>query len=257
MRVLRGIWEETSYQLEKHQVNPDCAAEEKKVIFDRKGYNFNLTFTPKVSSPAIMAKAKKPSVAIVREEGSNSDREMSSAFYQAGFDVWDVTMTDFLEGRVNPDNFRGMAFVGGFSYADVLDSAKGWAGVIKFNKKIYEQFQKFYNRPDTFSLSVCNGCQLAALLGWVPWQGLEDKYQPRFIHNISGRFESRFSTVKIFQALQLCSKAWKAQHSVYGLRMGRGKGIFSKERHSQKVEKDSAPVRYVDDNGKDNKYISV
>ena len=171
MRVLRGIWEETSYQLEKHQVNPDCATEEKKVIFDRKGYNFNLTFTPKVTLTGIMAKAKKPSVAIIREEGSNSDREMSSAFYQAGFDVWDVAMTDFLEGRVNPDNFRGMAFVGGFSYADVLDSAKRLGRRNKVQSKIYEQFQKFYNRPDTFSLSVCNGCQLAALLVWSRGRG--------------------------------------------------------------------------------------
>ncbi|MFA5847196.1 MAG: phosphoribosylformylglycinamidine synthase [Thermodesulfovibrionales bacterium] len=251
MRVLRGIWEETSYQLEKHQVNPDCAAEEKKVIFDRKGYNFNLTFTPKVSSPAIMAKAKKPSVAIVREEGSNSDREMSSAFYQAGFDVWDVTMTDFLEGRVNPDNFRGMAFVGGFSYADVLDSAKGWAGVIKFNKKIYEQFQKFYNRPDTFSLSVCNGCQLAALLGWVPWQGIEDKYQPRFIHNVSGRFESRFSTVKIFPSPSIMLKGMEGSTLGIWVAHGEGRAYFPKKDILKKVEKDSlAPVRYVDDNGR-------
>ncbi|MEK6651879.1 MAG: phosphoribosylformylglycinamidine synthase, partial [Nitrospirota bacterium] len=250
MRVLRGIWEETSYQLEKHQVNPDCAAEEKKVIFDRKGYNFNLTFTPKVSSPAIMAKAKKPSVAIVREEGSNSDREMSSAFYQAGFDVWDVTMTDFLEGKVNPDNFRGMAFVGGFSYADVLDSAKGWAGVIKFNKKIYEQFQKFYNRPDTFSLSVCNGCQLAALLGWVPWQGLEDKYQPRFIHNVSGRFESRFSTVKIFPSPSIMLKGMEGSTLGIWVAHGEGRAYFPKKEILNMVLKQNlAPVRYVDDNG--------
>ena len=162
-----------------------------------------------------MKKAGKPSVAIVREEGSNSDREMTSAFYQAGFDVWDATMTDFLEGKVNLDKFRGIAFVGGFSYADVLDSAKGWAGVIKFNKEIYEQFQKFYNRPDSFSLSVCNGCQLAALLGWIPWQGIEDEYQPRFIHNVS-RFESRFSTVKIFPAPSIMLKEWKALLSESG-----------------------------------------
>ncbi len=89
-------------------------------------------------------------------------------------------------------------FVGGFSYADVLDSAKGWAGVIKFNTKVWDQFQAFYNRPDTFSLGVCNGCQLMALLGWVPF-GSDTKTvsQPRFIRNASGRFESRWSTVNI------------------------------------------------------------
>jgi phosphoribosylformylglycinamidine synthase len=250
MRILRGIWEETSYQLERLHMNPDCADEEKKVIFDRKGYNFNLSFTPKQTSPEIMKKAGKPSVAIVREEGSNSDREMTSAFYQAGFDVWDTTMTDFLEGKVNLDSFRGIAFVGGFSYADVLDSAKGWAGVIKFNKKIYEQFQKFYNRPDTFSLSVCNGCQLAALLGWIPWQGIEDKYQPRFIHNVSGRFESRFAAVKIFPSPSIMLKGMEGSTLGIWVAHGEGRAYFPKEDILKKAEKDSlAPVRYVDDDG--------
>jgi len=250
MRVLRGIWEETSYQLERLQMNPDCADEEKKVIFDRKGYNFNLSFTPEQTSPEIMEKTGKPSVTIVREEGSNSDREMTSAFYQVGFDVWDTTMTDFLEGKVNLDSFRGIAFVGGFSYADVLDSAKGWAGVIKFNKKIYEQFQKFYNRPDTFSLSVCNGCQLAALLGWIPWQGIEDKYQPRFIHNVSGRFESRFSTVKIFPSPSIMLKGMEGSTLGIWVAHGEGRAYFPKKDILKKVEKDLlAPVRYVDDDG--------
>lgn len=250
MRILRGIWEETSYQLERLQMNPDCADEEKKVIFDRKGYSFNLSFIPGQTSPEIIKKAGKPSVAIVREEGSNSDREMTSAFYQAGFDVWDTTMTDFLEGKVNLDSFRGIAFVGGFSYADVLDSAKGWAGVIKFNKKIYEQFQKFYNRPDTFSLSVCNGCQLAALLGWIPWQGIEDKYQPRFIHNVSGRFESRFSTVKIFPSPSIMLKGMEGSTLGIWVAHGEGRAYFPKKDILKKVEKDSlAPVRYVDDDG--------
>ncbi|MCX5716914.1 MAG: phosphoribosylformylglycinamidine synthase [Nitrospirae bacterium] len=250
MRILRGIWEETSYQLERLQMNPDCADEEKKVIFDRKGYSFNLSFTPEQTSPEIMKKAGKPSVAIVREEGSNSDREMTSAFYQAGFDVWDTTMTDFLEGKVNLGSFRGIAFVGGFSYADVLDSAKGWAGVIKFNKKIYEQFQKFYNKPDTFSLSVCNGCQLAALLGWIPWQGIEDKYQPRFIHNVSGRFESRFVSVKIFPSPSIMLKGMEGSTLGIWVAHGEGRAYFPEEDILKKAEKDSlAPVRYVDDNG--------
>ncbi|MDP3048468.1 MAG: phosphoribosylformylglycinamidine synthase [Thermodesulfovibrionales bacterium] len=250
MRVLRGIWEETSYQLERLQMNPDCADEEKKVIFDRKGYNFNLSFTPEQTSLEIMKKTGKPSIAIVREEGSNSDREMTSVFYQAGFDVWDTTMTDFLEGKVNLDSFRGIAFVGGFSYADVLDSAKGWAGVIKFNKNIYEQFQKFYNRPDTFSLSVCNGCQLAALLGWIPWQGIEDKYQPRFIHNVSGRFESRFATVKIFPSPSIMLKGMEGSTLGIWVAHGEGRAYFPKKDILKKVDKDSlAPVRYVDDDG--------
>ena len=142
MRTLRDIWEETSHRLERLQANPKCAREEKKNIYDRPGPSYRLTFPPAPASPALLRKKEKPAVAVIREEGSNSDREMSSAFHQAGFDVWDVTMTDFLERKVDLDVFRGVAFVGGFSYADVLDSAKGWAGVIRFNKGIFEQFRR-------------------------------------------------------------------------------------------------------------------
>ena len=132
---------------------------------------------------------------------------------------------------------ESIAFVGGFSYADVLDSAKGWAGVIKFNKKIYEQFQKFYNRPDTFSLSVCNGCQLAALLGWIPWQGIEDKYQPRFIHNVSGRFESRFATVKIFPSPSIMLKGMEGSTLGIWVAHGEGRAYFPKKDILKKAEK--------------------
>ena len=99
-------------------------------------------------------------------------------------------MSDLLAGRIALDSFRGIVFVGGFSYADTLDSAKGWAGAIKFSSAILQQFEEFRARPDTFSLGVCNGCQLLALLGWVPGDGsegrLDDLAQPRFVHNASG-----------------------------------------------------------------------
>ena len=141
-------------------------------------------------------------VAILREEGSNGDREMSAAVYAAGLEPWDVTMSDLINGRASLDTFRGIIFVGGFSYADVLDSAKGWAGTIRFNERVLAQFQSFYARPDTFSLGICNGCQLMALLGWVPatsagGRALPDLQQPRFVHNASGRFESRWVMVNI------------------------------------------------------------
>jgi phosphoribosylformylglycinamidine synthase len=122
MRALRQTWEETGHRLERLQANPKCVAQEKKIIYGRRGPSYRLTFTPLPASPAILRKKDKPAVAVIREEGSNSDREMASAFHQAWFDAWDVTMTDFLDGKVDLDNFRGMAFVGGFSYADVLDS---------------------------------------------------------------------------------------------------------------------------------------
>ena len=130
----------------------------------------------------------------------------------------------------------------------MLDSAKGWAGVIRFNKKIWEQFQDFYQREDTFSLGVCNGCQLMALLGWVPWQGLDDKIQPRFVHNISGRFESRFSSVKILPSQSIMLKGMEG--SVLGIWVAHGEGrmYFPDSGTLEKIEKDNlAPIRYVDD----------
>jgi phosphoribosylformylglycinamidine synthase len=251
MRALREIWEETSHKIERLQANPKCAIDEKRNIFDRPGPSYRLAFTPKAASSALLRKKGKPAVVVVREEGSNSDREMTSAFFQAGFDVWDATMTDFLEGKVDLDRFRGMAFVGGFSYADVLDSAKGWAGVIRFNKGIFERFQRFYERPDTFSLGVCNGCQLMALLGWVPWAGIGDRDQPRFIQNLSGRFESRFSTVRIFPSPSLMLKGMAGSTLGIWVAHGEGRAYFPRKKTLGNVESLSlAPVRYVDDNRK-------
>ncbi len=250
MRVLRDIWEETSYHLDILQANPDCVDEERKVIFDRTGPHYNLTFTYQKTPREIIEKDVKPKVAIIREEGSNGDREMASAFYHAGFEVWDVMMTDLLEERVTLDDFRGAAFVGGFSYADVLDSAKGWAGVIRFHKRLYEQFKRFYERPDTFSLGVCNGCQLMALLGWVPWNGIPDRIQPRFIQNKSGRFESRFSTVSILSSPSIMLKGMEGAVLGVWVAHGEGKSYFpDNEIQKEVLEKDLAPIRFVDDKG--------
>ena len=194
--------------------------------------------------------SKLPKIAIMREEGSNGDREMTSAFYQAGFEVWDITMTDLLEVRANLEDFRGIAFVGGFSYADVLDSAKGWAGVIRFNKRLYEQFHRFYERPDTFSLGVCNGCQLMALLGWVPWKGIPDKIQPRYIQNKSGRFESRFSTVHILPSPSIMLRGMEGSTLGVWVAHGEGRLYFpEKDMLQEVIEKNLVPIRFVDDNG--------
>lgn len=250
MRVLRGTWEETSYQLDRLQRNPECVEEEKKNIYDRQGPLFNLSFMPEPTPQEIIDRTGKPKVAIIREEGSNGDREMTSAFFEAGFEPWDVTMTDFLDAGVTLEDFRGVVFVGGFSYADVLDSAKGWAGVIRYNKSIWQQFQAFYHRPDTFTLGVCNGCQLMALLGWAPWQGIEDRFQPRFIHNMSGRFESRFVSVKIVKSPSIMLRGM--EDSVLGVWVAHGEGLayFPDDSIRKKVlEMGLAPVRYVDDNG--------
>jgi phosphoribosylformylglycinamidine synthase len=250
MRVLRDIWEETSHQLDLMQRNPANILEERKNIYDRKGPSYVIPFTPGPTPEANLCSAAKPRVAVIREEGSNGDREMVSAFYLAGFEPWDVTMTDLLDGRITLDRFRGVVFVGGFSYADVLDSAKGWAASIRFNKKVWDQFEKFYHRSDTFSLGVCNGCQLMALLGWVPWRKIADELQPRFIHNKSGRFESRFLTVKILKSPSIMLSGM--ENSVLGIWVAHGEGLayFPDEQLFRECEYGLAPVRFVDDESK-------
>jgi phosphoribosylformylglycinamidine synthase len=250
MLVLRDIWEETSHELDLLQRNPESIREERRNIYDRTGPSFVMSLVPKPTDTSVMGRKDKPKVAIIREEGSNGDREMTSAFFLAGFEPWDVTVTDLLEGRVTLDRFRGAVFVGGFSYADVLDSAKGWAASLRFNKKMWDQLEKFYHRPDTFSLGVCNGCQLMALLGWVPWRGIADELQPRFIHNKSGRFESRFSTVKILKSPSIMLQGM--EDSVLGIWVAHGEGMayFPDKNVFKECEYGLAPVRYVDDGSK-------
>ncbi|NOQ47060.1 MAG: phosphoribosylformylglycinamidine synthase, partial [Desulfobulbaceae bacterium] len=251
MRLLRQWWEETSYQLERLQMNPDCADEEKENIFDRKGPTYNVSFTPEPAPQELLDKSDKPKVAILRDEGSNSDREMTSAFYAAGFEPWDICMNDLLEGRITLDGFRGLAAVGGFSYADVPESAKGWAATILFNDRLKGMFQEFYVRPDTFTLGICNGCQLFGLLGWVPWQGIEAEKQPRFVHNTSRRFESRWVTVKVEKSNALMLKGM--EDLVFGIHVDHGEGRLhfpDQEIRDKVLSEHLAPVVYVDDDGK-------
>jgi phosphoribosylformylglycinamidine synthase len=249
MRVLRALWEETSYRLDRLQANPECVDEEKAAHFDRSGPRYVCSFVPE-ETPMELKQKDRPKVAILREEGSNGDREMTSAFFEAGFEVWDITMTDLLQERIRLDSFRGVAFVGGFSYADVLDSAKGWAGVIRFHASLFRQFSAFYERPDTFSLGVCNGCQLMALLGWVPWGGIPDKDQPRFIQNRSGRFESRFANVRILESPALMFKGMEGSTLGVWVAHGEGRLHFPNDTVRKDVlKKGLSPVRFVDDNG--------
>ncbi len=250
MVVLRSWWEETSYQLDRLQADPACVDQEKENIYDRKGPSYHLAFTPEPAPPELLTRSDKPKVAILRDEGSNSDREMSSAFYAAGFEPWDVCMQDLLTGVVSLEQFRGLAAVGGFSYADVPESAKGWGATILFNPRLKEMFQDFYSRPDTFTLGVCNGCQLFGLLGWVPEQGLAAERQPRFVKNSSGRFESRWTTVKVQNSRAVMLKGMEGL--VFGIHVDHGEGRlhFPDETMLDKVKKEGlAPLVYADDSG--------
>ncbi|KAK4403285.1 putative phosphoribosylformylglycinamidine synthase, chloroplastic/mitochondrial [Sesamum angolense] len=255
--VLRDLWEETSFQLEKFQRLASCVELERKGLRNRHEPSWVLSFTPSYTDEKYMTATLKPKVAIIREEGSNGDREMSGAFYAAGFEPWDITMSDLLNGSISLHEFRGIAFVGGFSYADVLDSAKGWAASIRFNKPLLKQFQEFYERPDTFSLGVCNGCQLMALLGWVPGPNVGgvlgdngDPSQPRFIHNESGRFECRFTSVKIEKSPALMFKGMEGSTLGVWAAHGEGRAYFPDDNVFNTILKsDLAPVKYCDDNG--------
>ncbi len=250
MIVLRGWWEETSYQLERLQINPACADEEKDNIYDRKGPKYHLSFSPKPPPVELRTRTDKPKVAILRDEGSNSDREMSSAFYQAGFEPWDICMSDLLAGTVNLDEFRGLAAVGGFSYADVPESAKGWAATILFNPRLKKMFEEFYKRPNTFTLGICNGCQLFGLLGWVPELGLAAERQPRFVRNVSGRFESRWTTVKVQQSKAMMLAGM--ENLVFGIHVDHGEGqlLFPDKAILDMVKVGGmTPLVYVDDDG--------
>ncbi|KZV28375.1 putative phosphoribosylformylglycinamidine synthase, chloroplastic/mitochondrial-like [Dorcoceras hygrometricum] len=255
--VLRDMWEETSFQLEKFQRLASCVELEKQGLKSRHEPSWVLSFTPVRTDEKYLAMASKPKVAVIREEGSNGDREMAAAFCAAGFEPWDISMSDLLDGEIHLRDFRGIVFVGGFSYADVLDSAKGWAASIRFNESVLNQFQEFYNRPDTFSLGVCNGCQLMALLGWVPGPKVGgalgdggDSSQPRFIHNESGRFECRFTSVKIEKSPALMLKGMEGSTLGVWAAHGEGRAYFPNDDILGGIlDSNLAPVRYCDDNG--------
>ncbi|XP_052189982.1 probable phosphoribosylformylglycinamidine synthase, chloroplastic/mitochondrial [Diospyros lotus] len=255
---LRDIWEETSFQLEKLQRLASCVDLEKAGLKSRHAPSWALSFTPTFTEKKFVVASVKPKVAIIREEGSNGDREMSAAFFAAGFEPWDVTMSDLLSGAISLHDFRGIVFVGGFSYADVLDSAKGWAASIRFNQPLLKQFQEFYDRPDTFSLGICNGCQLMALLGWVPGPevggvlGIRgDPSQPRFVHNESGRFECRFTSVTIKDSPAIMFKGMEGSTLGVWAAHGEGRAYFPDTGVLDHVlDSNLAPVRYCDDDGK-------
>lgn len=253
IRSLRDEWEKTSFALERLQANANCVSQEQESLRSRSGPNFVVPWVPRATPKEVFKITQKPKVAIVREEGSNGDREMSTAFHMAGFEAWDVSVRDIAARRVDLSEFRGVAFVGGFSYADVLDSAKGWAGVVLFNDTVQSQFERFYERSDTFSLGVCNGCQLMALLGRVPFspKEVEGTSQPRFIHNESGRYESRFSTVRIEEdSPAIMFKGMGGAQLGVWVAHGEGKAFFPDSSVLDKVmQQKLAPLKYVDDDG--------
>ncbi|XP_069857533.1 phosphoribosylformylglycinamidine synthase isoform X2 [Dipodomys merriami] len=258
---LRALWEETSFQLDRLQAEPHCVAEEERGLRERTGPNYCLPPTFPIASVPREPGGPTPRVAILREEGSNGDREMADAFHLAGFEVWDVTMQDLCCGAIGLDTFTGVAFVGGFSYADVLGSAKGWAAAVTFNPQARAELSRFRKRPDTFSLGVCNGCQLLALLGWVGGNPSEEAAekdhdswpaQPGLLlrHNLSGRFESRWASVRVGPGPALMLRGMEGAVLPVWSAHGEGYMAFSSlELQAQIEAKGLAPLHWADDDG--------
>lgn len=244
---LRVKWEATSSRLEEIQTALSDVESERRCHVGSKRPAYQLTFTP---SPTPGIEGSRPAVAILRQEGTNGDREMAAACYAAGLDPYDVTMSDLQTGRITLNEFQGLVFPGGFSFMDVFGSGKGWAGAIQFNEGIKAQFDAFYDRPDTFSLGVCNGCQLMALLGWVPGSGVSEASQPRFVHNHSGRFESRWAQVKILPSEAIMFRGMEGSTLGVWVAHGEGQLIFPDPSVESMVqEMNLVPLAYTDPSG--------
>ena len=195
---LRDVWYSSSYLLDRKQVANGLAKERfnnyKQMPLE---YKFNKNFTGTFKQYGISPDRRKPSglkAAVIREKGTNSEREMAYALYLAGFDVKDVTMTDLASGRETLDDINMIVFCGGFSNSDVLGSAKGWAGAFRYSEKAKETLNRFYARPDTLSLGVCNGCQLMMELNLLS----PDRQDiGKMVHNDSQKFESCYVSLSI------------------------------------------------------------
>ncbi len=195
--LLQAWWSETSYQIARRRDNPECAREEFESLARTDDFGLVVlpTFDPAedVAAPYIATQVR-PRVAILRDQGVNSHVEMAAAMTRAGFDCFDVHMTDIESGRHRLKDFQGLVVCGGFAYGDVLGAGSGWAKSILFNAQLAEVFSEFFHRTDTFSLGVCNGCQMLSQLkaiipGALNW--------PRFVRNRSEQYEARLCQVEI------------------------------------------------------------
>lgn len=223
---LRDTWFKTSYLLDRRQSGTQKASErfanyKKQELV----YSFPESFTGKLAQWDLLASRRKPTgikAAIIREKGINGDREMAWCMYLAGMDVKDVHMTDLISGRETLEEVNMIVFPGGFSNSDVLGSAKGWAGAFLYNPKAKEALDRFFARPDTLSLGVCNGCQLMIELGLIT-PGHQEK--PRMLHNDSHKFESTFVGVTIEPNDSVMLKTLTG--SKLGIWIAHGEGKFS------------------------------
>lgn len=224
--ALREAWYQTSYELDKRQSMNGMADQRHRNYKEQPlQLRFNDAFTGKLSQYQLNADRRTPSgirAAIIREKGTNGEREMAYALYLAGFDVKDVMMTDLISGRETLEDINLIVFCGGFSNSDVLGSAKGWAGAFLYNPKAKEALERFYARKDTLSLGICNGCQLMVELNLI---NPEHQQRTRMLHNDSHKFESAFLGLTIPENNSVMLGSLSG--SKLGIWVAHGEGKFS------------------------------
>ena len=243
---LGKIWSEVSWRIAARRDNPACAQAEYDQWDDAAdpGMQVHVPFDPQkdVAAPYV-SRGARPKVAILREQGCNSHVEMAWAFDQAGFEAFDVHMTDLLQDRVTLAPFAGLVAVGGFSYGDVLGAGEGWARTILFNSKLSDMFASFFARDDSFALGVCNGCQMmAALAAMIP--GAE--HWPRFTRNQSEKYEARLSLVEVLESPSIFMHGMAGTRVPVAVAHGEGFADFREQGDLSKVLR---AVRYVDHRG--------
>ncbi len=244
------IWSETSHQIKSLRDNSECAQEEFDAILDvaDPGLSAQLTFNinEDVAAPFINT-GVRPKAAILREQGVNGQVEMAAAFDRAGFAAVDVHMSDIIEGRVTLDEFKLVAACGGFSYGDVLGAGEGWAKSILFNSRARDQFIRFFQRLDTLTLGVCNGCQMLSTLAEIV-PGSE--HWPRFVKNRSERFEARVAMVEIGESRSAFLQGMAGSRMPIAIAHGEGRAEFETDAaQAALVHSGKIALRYVDNYG--------
>ncbi|MFQ3219057.1 MAG: phosphoribosylformylglycinamidine synthase [Paraglaciecola sp.] len=247
----RNLWAQTTHHMQSLRDNPQCAQQELATKNDalNPGLHAKLSFdiNQDIAAPYI-AKGVAPKIAILREQGVNSHVEMAAAFDRAGFTAIDVHMSDVLAGRVSLSEFKGLVACGGFSYGDVLGAGEGWAKSILFNPQARDQFSAFFDRNETFTLGVCNGCQmLSNLKQLIP--GAE--HWPHFVTNQSERFEARVAMLEVKDSPSILFAGMQGSRIPIAVSHGEGRAEFAGGNGLQTME-DSGTIalQYVDNYGK-------
>jgi phosphoribosylformylglycinamidine synthase len=243
---LQRVWSELTFQMQRLRDNPECAQEEYDRILDKDdpGLSAVLSFDPAedVAAPYVQRGAR-PKVAVLREQGVNGQVELAAAFHRAGFETHDVHMSDVLAGRVSLTGFKGLAAGGGFSYGDVLGAGAGWAKSILFNARAREEFSRFFDRPDSFAIGICNGCQMMSnLRELIPGA----QHWPRFVKNRSEQFEARFVMVEVPDSPSLFFAGMAGSRIPVATAHGEGRTLFDLPGASSQA---LVALRYVDHRG--------